>query len=203
MRTGLLRTHSTAISLLTRVLDVLLVLLGGVFAYYFRFGFEAGAVPLAYAVLMLIGGLLTAVLFPLLNVYHSWRARGLLAPAARVFAAWCLVFLTLLALLVLAKLGQDFSRLWMALWAGVVAFMLMGLRIAVFAVLRTLRQRGYNRRRAVVVGSGPPRGFASRGQGSLLGRVSMWWRCSTMLPMLQVLWTISSCVRWTASVSSC
>ena len=155
MRTGLLKTHSATIALLTRVLDVLLVLLGGVGAYYLRFGFDAGAVPLGYAVLMLIGGLLTAVVFPWLDVYHSWRARGLLAPAARAFAAWCLVVLALLALLVLAKQGQDFSRLWMGVWAAIVASMLMALRIAVFAVLRSLRQRGYNRRSAVVVGSGP------------------------------------------------
>jgi putative colanic acid biosynthesis UDP-glucose lipid carrier transferase len=155
MRTGLLKTHSTTIALLTRVLDVLLVLLGGVGAYYLRFGFDAGGMPLGYAVLMLIGGLLTAVVFPWLNVYNSWRARGLLAPAARAFAAWCLVLLGLLALLVLAKQGQDFSRLWMGVWAAIVAVMLIGLRIAVFAALRSLRQRGYNRRSAVVVGSGP------------------------------------------------
>lgn len=155
MRTGLFKTHSTTIALLTRVLDVLLVLLSGVAAYYLRFGLNAGAVPLGYAVLMLIGGLLTAVVFPWLNVYHSWRARGLLAPAARAFAAWCLVLLALLALLVLAKQGQDFSRLWMGVWAVIVACMLMALRIVVFAALRSLRQRGYNRRSSVVVGSGP------------------------------------------------
>lgn len=155
MSNGLLKAHSTSISLLTRVLDVLLVLGGGVLAFDLRFGRGSLLLPLDYAALILIGGLLAAVLFPLLDVYHSWRARGLLAPAARAFAAWCLVFVALLALLVLTKQGQVFSRLWMAVWGLVVAVLLMGLRLGVFASLRYLRQQGYNRRSVVVVGGGP------------------------------------------------
>ncbi|APZ42833.1 undecaprenyl-phosphate glucose phosphotransferase [Acidihalobacter ferrooxydans] len=154
MRTGLLKSHSATVSLITRVLDVVAVLLCGALAYYLRFGFDGWLVPLDYAVLIVIGGLLAAILFPLFGVYHSWRARGLFAPAARVFAAWFLVFSALLALLVLAKQGTDFSRLWMAAWAGIGALSLMGVRMGVFAVLRALRRRGYNRRDVVVVGTG-------------------------------------------------
>lgn len=155
MPDGLLNTYSTNISLLSRVLDVLFVLAGGVLAYGLRFGFPVLMPPADYAALILIGGLLTALIFPLLNVYISWRARGLLASAARVFAAWCLVFLGLLALLVAAKQGQVYSRLWLAYWAVTVSGLLVLLRISVFSLLRFMRRRGYNRCTVVVVGCGP------------------------------------------------
>ncbi len=157
MRTGILKTHSATISAITRVLDVLAVLASGVLAYYLRFGWKWGGKlpPVDYAALVLIGGLLAALLFPMFGVYHSWRARGLFAPAARAFAAWFLVFSALLALLVLAKQGTDFSRLWMAAWAGLGALFLMGVRLCVFTVLRAMRRRGYNRRDVAVVGTGP------------------------------------------------
>lgn len=155
MTSGLLKSYGSTISLVTRVLDVLVVTVGGVIAYDIRFERDLTTLPLHYAVLILIGGLLTALLFPLVSVYNSWRARGLLAPAARVLAAWCLVFVILLALLVMAKEGQAYSRLWMATWAVLVALALVLLRLGVFAGLRSLRRRGYNRRRTVILGCGP------------------------------------------------
>jgi putative colanic acid biosysnthesis UDP-glucose lipid carrier transferase len=155
MQSGLLKTHAALISLITRTLDVLVVGGGGLLAYWLRFDLGGFPVPLRYSVLMLIAGLLVAVLFPLLGVYRSWRARGLLAPTLRVLGAWIAVFFLLFILLVLAKQAETYSRIWMVLWFGVTAALLVGLRVAVFAVLRALRRRGYNRRKAVLVGCGP------------------------------------------------
>ncbi|MEJ2632448.1 MAG: undecaprenyl-phosphate glucose phosphotransferase [Acidihalobacter sp.] len=155
MQSGLLKTHAALISLITRTLDVFMIGVGGLLAYWLRFDSGGFPVPLRYSVLMLIGGLLVAVLFPLLGVYGSWRARGLLAPALRVLGAWIVVFFLLFMLLVLAKQAETYSRVWMAVWFCLTTGLFVGLRIAVFAVLRALRRRGYNRRRAVLVGCGP------------------------------------------------
>ncbi|ANJ68405.1 undecaprenyl-phosphate glucose phosphotransferase [Halothiobacillus diazotrophicus] len=143
------------ISLVTRILDVLLVGVGGVIAYGARFGLENLPPSTSYSALLLIGGLLVAIVFPLVGVYDSWRARGLWAPAVRVVGAWALVLVSLFALLILMKLGTTYSRLWLGFWAVIGAALLSLLRLVVYYVLRIMRKRGYNRRRAVVVGCGP------------------------------------------------
>lgn len=137
-----------------RTTDVLLVVLSGVVAYYLRFGFDA-TFSLPYAVLLLLTTLIAIVMFPLLGVYQSWRARGLSAPAGRVVLAWASVLLVVLVLLVLTKQGATFSRLWLGQWFTLAAVLLIFSRITAFSLLRLMRKRGLNRRRAVVVGCGP------------------------------------------------
>ncbi|MBD3817058.1 MAG: hypothetical protein IE913_11560, partial [Halothiobacillus sp.] len=150
MSTALLRSRSALISAVTRTLDVLLVGLGGLFAFWLRFGGEVSHLPAAYGTLMVIGGLLVALVFPLLGVYDSWRARGLASPALRVVGAWSLVLMILLISLVLVKQAETFSRLWLAQWWLVSGLALAIERVAVYFVLRGLRQRGMNHRKAVV-----------------------------------------------------
>ncbi len=148
-------SNSSALSALAnRVTDVLLVVLSGVVAYYLRFGFDA-TFSLSYAVLLLLTTLIAIVMFPMLGVYQSWRARGLSAPAGRVVLAWASVLLVVLVLLVLTKQGATFSRLWLGQWFSLAAILLIFSRIAAFSLLRLMRKRGLNRRRAVVVGGGP------------------------------------------------
>jgi len=150
-----LLSNSSALSALAnRVTDVLLVVLSGVVAYYLRFGFDA-TFSLSYAVLLLLTTLIAIVMFPMLGVYQSWRARGLSAPAGRVVLAWASVLLVVLVLLVLTKQGATFSRLWLGQWFSLAAILLIFSRIAAFSLLRLMRKRGLNRRRAVVVGGGP------------------------------------------------
>lgn len=140
---------------MTRILDVLLVGVGGLIAYGVRFGLDSFPPSMAYSTVLLIGGLLVAVVFPLVGVYDSWRARGLFAPALRVVGAWLLVLLALFALLVFMKASEIYSRLWLVSWAILTAMLLSGLRLIVYFLLRLMRKRGLNRRRAVVVGCGP------------------------------------------------
>jgi putative colanic acid biosynthesis UDP-glucose lipid carrier transferase len=140
---------------MTRILDVLLVGVGGFIAYGARFGLDSFPPAVSYSALLLIGCLLVGIVFPLFGVYDSWRARGLFAPAFRVVGAWLLVLLALFALLVFMKAGEDYSRLWLFAWAVTVAVLLSTLRLIVYFTLRLMRKRGLNRRRAVVVGCGP------------------------------------------------
>ncbi|HQT43294.1 MAG TPA: undecaprenyl-phosphate glucose phosphotransferase [Halothiobacillus sp.] len=148
------RSHAVLIGWLTRILDILLVGASGLFTFGLRFGWDVFPLPVAYGTLMVIGGLLVAVVFPLLGVYDSWRARGLASPALRVFGAWSLVFMALLIGLVLAKEAETFSRLWLTQWWLVSGAALAVLRFGVYLMLRMLRQRGMNHHKAVVVGCG-------------------------------------------------
>ncbi|OBS09985.1 undecaprenyl-phosphate glucose phosphotransferase [Acidihalobacter prosperus] len=150
----MLRDYASSISLLTRTLDILLILLAGWLAYLFRFWDAATpTLPGAYGALVLIGALMTLIVFPLLSVYDSWRARGVFAPAGRVLLSWCVVYLAGMVLLVLGHEADAFSRLWLAYWGGLAALFLVGLRIGIYWILRGLRRRGYNHRPVVIVGA--------------------------------------------------
>jgi|GEM_PF-1224705 len=118
MKRGMLRAHSAGFTALSRVADVVLVLGSGALAYALRFRRVSDALPLSYAAVIVIAALLAALLFPLLGVYRSWRARGLRAPVGQVLLGWVAVFVLILLMLVLSKFhdakvrGDDHVTLW-------------------------------------------------------------------------------------------
>ena len=154
MMGGLLRAYSTGLGAFNRTLDTALVVLGGMLAYRLRFGAAGIGLATDYGLVTLVAALLVAMLFPAFGVYRSWRARGLRAPVAQALAGWLAVFALTLLLMVAFKENERFSRIWMMLWFASTSAGLIVVRLLVFGVLRGLRARGYNRRRAVIVGSG-------------------------------------------------
>ena len=154
MRGGLLRVYSTSLGAFNRALDTALVVLGGMLAYRLRFGAAGIELATDYGLVTLVAALLVAMLFPAFGVYRSWRARGLRAPVAQALAGWLAVFALTLLLMVAFKENERFSRIWMMLWFASTGAGLIVARLLVFGVLRGLRARGYNRRRAVIVGCG-------------------------------------------------
>lgn len=151
----MLKKNASVIAVATRVTDVLLILLSGVLMYWVRFGTHGFPMHASYGALILIGGLLAALVFPVLDVYRSWRAKGLWAPTSRVLATWFGVFLALLVLLVFSKQDSHFSRLWLGGWGLFTGVLLMLSRVGVYGFLNTVRQKGYNRRNVVIIGDGP------------------------------------------------
>ncbi len=154
MRGGLLRAYSTGLGALNRALDAELAVLGGLLAYRLRFGIAGVGVSTDYGLVTLVAALLVAMLFPTFGVYRSWRARGLRAPVMQALAGWTAVFALTLLLMVVFKENARFSRIWMALWFASTGTGMVVVRLLVFGILRALRARGYNRRRAVIVGCG-------------------------------------------------
>lgn len=152
LRRGLVRDYSSTISLITRVLDSLLVCASGAFAYFARFGTSSIPSIINYAVITFILALLAGLIFPLLSVYVSWRARGILAPAARVLLAWTLVCVLGLVLLFISHKTELYSRFWLGYWALFSAILLVGLRFAVYFYLQAIRRRGYNMRSVAIIG---------------------------------------------------
>ena len=154
MKRGMLRAHSAGFTALSRVADVVMVIGSGMLAYTLRFRRVSDALPRGYAAVIVIAALLAALLFPLLGVYRSWRARGLRAPVGQVLLGWVAVFVLILLMLVLTKDNEQFSRWWMGLWFLSTAAALLLLRVGLYTLLHALRARGYNLRKAVIVGCG-------------------------------------------------
>ncbi|MDD3609760.1 MAG: undecaprenyl-phosphate glucose phosphotransferase [Halothiobacillaceae bacterium] len=152
---ALFRDTSAVLGITVRVLDAVLVLLSALVAYAWRMEGEASAPGEHYWGIFLFGALLGYALFPSFGLYRSWRGARLIDLVGRVLLAWGAVLVVLLGLLFLAKQGASFSRLWFAAWAVLGALALVGLRLGLHAGLRWMRRKGWNRRRVLLVGTGP------------------------------------------------
>jgi len=73
LRHGLLRERANLLSFVTRALDAIAVLLAGWVAYCIRMG--QWELPQRYQLALLLGGLITRVVFPVLGIYQSWRGQ--------------------------------------------------------------------------------------------------------------------------------
>jgi len=88
------------------------------------------------------------------GIYGSWRGMNLMAQLGKLVGCWIFAFAILLVMLVFAKQNELFSRLWLGLW------MVLGITIsclfkgALYAILKTLRRKGYNIKSVAVIGSG-------------------------------------------------
>ena len=100
------------------------------------------------AVVVLWGGVLL-----LSGLYHTRRAQRL---PLIIFAVARAVGLSLIVSFGALFFYREFSfsRVYMVLYAGLASAYLVGLRLAIYVVLRHARQRGRNRRRVLIVGAG-------------------------------------------------
>lgn len=73
---------------------------------------------------------------------------------ARLLVAWTILFAVLLATAFFAKLGQEFSRVWVATWYVSGLSSLIALRAALTLAVREWADQGRLNRRAVIVGGG-------------------------------------------------
>ena len=151
-----MNTPHDTFGLSARLLDALVIGLCGLAAYAWRFG--PTLPPPDYTGLIVIGVLLSALLFPLFGLYRSWRGGLLIDLAGRVTLAWGMVFLTLALVLFAFQLGLGYSRIWMFLWGALSAFGLVTLRIAAYGILHQMRRRGLNQKRVALIGEGATAG---------------------------------------------
>lgn len=143
------RTH---IDSMIQLLDAIAVALSGWGAYLLRFD---GHAPSAHYVgLMVIGVLLTLLVFPLFGLYRSWRGGQLMDLVGHALLATGSVYLFIILGLFALQLGESYSRIWIAFWAAMSAFSITSLRIATYITLHHMRKRGLNQKRILLVGQG-------------------------------------------------
>jgi putative colanic acid biosynthesis UDP-glucose lipid carrier transferase len=151
-RRGLLREHPNAETVAARLVDATAVVLAGWLACVVRF---ASWVPLErYQFALLMGALLTLVVFPACGVYHSWRGQRIRAQIRALAVSWTVVAVLLATVGTLTKTGALFSRQWMGMWYVAGGTGLLVSRVGLMAVLRHLHKQGWNRRRIIIVGGG-------------------------------------------------
>ncbi|SFI52394.1 undecaprenyl-phosphate glucose phosphotransferase [Methylobacterium brachiatum] len=117
-----------------------------------------GRVPfgLTYAgVIALVAGL-TVALVQAAGGYRISSFRAFPKAAIRLVAAWSMTFLMVAAILVLAKVADHYSRLWLAAFYGTGLAALLAGRFALARVIEGQTRAGRFDRRTAIVGGGKP-----------------------------------------------
>lgn len=107
-----------------------------------------------YAAAICLVPAVTIALAQAAGAYRLPALRQFVRTAIRLTAAWTTTFLILAALLVLAKLADQTSRLWLATYYAGGLALLLGGRIAVSRYVETQARAGRFDRRAAIVGGG-------------------------------------------------
>ena len=149
---GVLREYSTTLSFLTRLGDILMVLMAALVMYEWRVG--QWPMHLYYQMAMLVAILLVPLVFSSSGIYRSWRGGSLIKELRHLTLALMGVISILIILGFVTKTGAFFSRLWLGGWALLAWAMLMVFHILLRFVLRWIRQRGFNVKRIIIVGAG-------------------------------------------------
>ncbi len=138
---------------LTRLGEFIAVLLAGLaihFAYVVPVeGFERG-----YLVPLVAGSLLGILLVQVAGGYTVAALRSGFLQLGRIYAAWTLVFGVLAVAAFLAKSGDDFSRVWFALWYASGLIIFTASRVTLARFVQRWMHSGQLERRAVIVGGG-------------------------------------------------
>ena len=149
---GLLQEYASALTLVSRLIDIMCVLLGGVLAFYWRF--QSFDIPQNYQIALLISALLALIVFSTSGIYTSWRGKRWLHQARIVTTVWVSVVIIMILVAFLTKTSTTYSRQWMVMWTGLAWFFLLSFRLGFYKFLQYMRSRGWNHKRIIVVGTG-------------------------------------------------
>jgi len=151
---SLFKNYSGFINLFSRLIDPLVVVVAAMVAYSVRFSSNLFSLPQDYYFLVLVAVFCVTLVFPVFNIYTSWRGQGLAKQARTIILAWLTVMLMMIVILFGLQLSADYSRIWLGLWMLLGLLFLLFYRMSVYAVLQYQRLQGRNFRRVVIVGAG-------------------------------------------------
>lgn len=158
--TSLAKEKASLLLFIIKLFDWLLIIASGVASFYIlepvkNFPAYQGLMPDNYLTALLLGFLFSAWLFPLFNVYKSWRGSGVAEEIFTLLFSWACAILGLLAFVFFTKTADEFSRHWFLLWFSSAYLGLIFSRVLLRTILHNLRNKGFNQRHIVLVGGGP------------------------------------------------
>jgi Undecaprenyl-phosphate glucose phosphotransferase len=107
-----------------------------------------------YAIAIPLISVSTVAVFQALHLYHVGAMRSFAPQSIRLLAGWTALFLVVLAIFFLMKVGENISRVWLVSWYVGGLGALFASRIALSLGLRDLTRRGRLERRTAIVGGG-------------------------------------------------
>jgi Undecaprenyl-phosphate glucose phosphotransferase len=136
-----------------RIIDFLCLAAAGLGVYLFYVEPEAG-IEWAYGIPLIAGSLGAVVLLYAADSYAVHLLRSRAGQAGRVLGVWTLIFAAFALAVFFLKLGELYSRVWLASWyaAGLLYFAVS--RSVVAGLVGSWIASGRLERRAVIVGGG-------------------------------------------------
>lgn len=141
------------LSFLVKIADIFVIALSGWVAYFVRFNFTLAGLPKNYLAVIFLQAILAIVIFPVFQVYDSWRGKSFFKQINKVVQAWSMAFLVSLGIGYLTKTGALFSREWALIWFVLAIFLLLVLRLALREILIYCRKRRLNLKNVVIIGA--------------------------------------------------
>jgi len=141
---------------IVRMTEFFLVALVGVVSYFVYVYPKLGVFDFYYVGTAFGVAALTVVAFQIADIYHFHAFRRPGNQLAKLTVAWSLVFLSLVSLMFFARLGDLYSRVWLAGFFGFGLLALYFSRLMLYGKVRRWSREGRLDRRAVLVGGGEP-----------------------------------------------
>ncbi len=152
MSRGLLQKHADLFAMMFRLTDLAVIILGGLAAYWLRFGDLH--LDSQYQFAIAVAAPMALLVFPAFGLYQPWRGVALWQEIRQTAAAWTLLMAGCVVLAFLTKTGTLYSRIWFGSWVLIALLALIGGRVLLRTTLRCLRAQGHNIRRVVILGAG-------------------------------------------------
>ena len=144
------------LSIIYRIIDIIGVLLGSITAYFWRADDAVlhWPMPQNYSFAIIIGILVSILVFPAQKLYRSWRGVGTLEQVRSIVFAWTVVVIILIIIAFLTKVSDSYSRQWFIAWSFLSIIYILVLRAILTGFISILRIRGWNHKIIVILGAG-------------------------------------------------
>ncbi|MCC6777895.1 MAG: sugar transferase, partial [Hyphomicrobiales bacterium] len=137
---------------LVRAVELVLIMLVGA-AIYLAYVVPADGFAWRYVGAVCGIGVLAMLAFQAADIYQVQAFRGYEKQYFRLASAWSVVFLLTIGITFFAKVGDQYSRVWLGAFYGIGLLALLGFRRLLFVMVRHWTREGRLDRRTVVVGA--------------------------------------------------
>ncbi|WP_289083292.1 undecaprenyl-phosphate glucose phosphotransferase [uncultured Spongiibacter sp.] len=149
---GFIRQHHSMLVALHQLTDVLLT--WGLLALFVKIAGQPWTV--SYQMAAFLSSILYHILANKNGLYLSWRGQSLFTEVRTVTSTWMLVIGSLLTVVFLFDLENDYGGGVMIAWALAMPLTISLYRVSARMVLREFRRAGVNTRRVAIVGAKEP-----------------------------------------------
>jgi len=146
------REYASILSFSSRIIEMTLVVLGFLLAYYIKF--SELSLTQEYKIALVLATLLTLLIFPMTDLYRSWRGKNWLNQAKRMTLAWMMVGTLLIVIAFFTKTSVSFSREWMINWWLITWTTIITFRYLLTKYVNLLGAQGWGHKKVVIVGAG-------------------------------------------------
>ncbi len=144
-----IKLGGTEFAIIHRTIDTLIILGSLCFTSYLYLGHVSNESLLAAAFAILA----FLVCSESLGLYRSWRTYPIAELLTTTVLSWVMVVVSLLAVAYLTKVSESYSRVATGSWFVLTPILLCALRICLYLAIFHARNLGYNRRRAIIIGT--------------------------------------------------